>query len=105
MSSTTTKEGRQGRSLDGFKVEDVCRNPLMQAITATDDSCFTLLIWNTAPVRFDTQYASQTGQGVTDVSRNILGSPGWSRSHGYQLESPRGTPLTPGRGTERASSL
>ena len=85
----TVKEGWNGRFFEDFDVRDVYEHPLGRTITTADNIWFTLLTQNTAPIRFDHQYASQTefgkplvnscltlalvtGQSVTDISQNHL---------------------------------
>jgi acyl dehydratase len=63
-------------------------------VTTTDNSWFTLLTQNTAPIHFDHAYAEKTefgrplvdstftvalvtGQSVTDVSQNVFANLGW----------------------------
>lgn len=88
------KEGWRGRFFEDFEVGDVYQHPLGRTVTTTDNSWFTLLTQNTAPVHFDHHYASQTefgkplvdstftvalvtGQSVTDVSQNVFANLGW----------------------------
>jgi itaconyl-CoA hydratase len=88
------KEGWRGRFFEDFKVGDVYEHPLGRTVTTTDNSWFTLLTQNTAPVHFDHHYASQTefgkplvdstftvalvtGQSVTDISQNVFANLGW----------------------------
>jgi itaconyl-CoA hydratase len=88
------KAGWTGRSFEDFEVGDVYRHPLGRTITATDNSWFTLLTQNTAPLHFDTHYAAQTefgrplvnscltlalvtGQSVTDISQRVMANLGW----------------------------
>lgn len=92
--SMTRKEGWRGRFFEDFEVGDVYEHPLGRTVTTTDNSWFTLLTQNTAPVHFDRHYASQTefgrplvdsiftlalvtGQSVTDVSQNVFANLGW----------------------------
>ncbi len=92
----TEVAGWTGRYFEDFKVGDIYRHPLGRTITATDNSWFTLLTQNTAPLHFDRYYASQTefgrplvnstltlalvtGQSVTDVSQNVMANLGWDR--------------------------
>jgi itaconyl-CoA hydratase len=73
----------------------VYEHPLGRTITATDNSWFTLLTQNTAPLHFDRHYAEQTsfgrplvnscltlslvtGQSVTDVSQNVFANLEWT---------------------------
>jgi itaconyl-CoA hydratase len=90
----TIKEGWQGRFYEDFEVGDVYQHPLGRTVTTTDNSWFTLLTQNTAPIHFDHRYASQTefgkplvnstftlalvtGQSVTDISQNVVANLGW----------------------------
>ncbi len=90
----TLKEGWRGRFYEDFEVGDVYRHPLGRTVTTTDNTWFTLLTQNTAPVHFDHHYASQTefvkplvnsaftvalvtGQSVTDISQNVFANLGW----------------------------
>jgi itaconyl-CoA hydratase len=88
------RRGWSGRFFEDFSVGDVYEHPLGRTITSTDNSWFTLLTQNTAPLHFDHHYASQTmfgrpivnscltialvtGQSVTDVSQNVVANMGW----------------------------
>lgn len=88
------KEGWKGRFFEDFEVGDIYEHPLGRTVTTTDNSWFTLLTQNTAPIHFDHHYASQTdfgkplvdstftlalvtGQSVTDVSQNVFANLGW----------------------------
>jgi len=88
------KEGWRGRFWEDFAVGDVYEHPLGRTITSTDNSWFTLLTQNTAPLHFDHHYAAQTefkrplvnscltlalvtGQSVTDISQNVMANLGW----------------------------
>lgn len=90
----TVREGWRGRFFEDFEVGDVYEHPLGRTITAADNSWFTLLTQNTAPMQFDQNYAAQTefgkalvnscftlalvtGQSVTDISQNALANLGW----------------------------
>jgi acyl dehydratase len=90
----TVKEGWRGRFWEDFEVGDVYEHPLGRTVTATDNSWFTLLTQNTAPLHFDANYAAQTefgrplvnscftlalvtGQSVTDISQNVMANLGW----------------------------
>lgn len=90
----TVKEGWRGRFFEDFEIGDVYEHPLGRTITATDNTWFTLLTQNTAPIHFDHHYAAQTefgkplvnscltlalvtGQSVTDVSQNVMANLGW----------------------------
>ena len=80
------KQGWQGRFFEDFEVGDIYRHPLGRTVLPVDNSWFTLLTQNTAPIHFDVHYAAQTefkkplvdstftlalvtGQSVTDVSQ------------------------------------
>jgi itaconyl-CoA hydratase len=88
------KQGWQGRFFEDFEVGDIYRHPLGRTVLPVDNSWFTLLTQNTAPIHFDVHYASQTefkkplvdstftlalvtGQSVTDVSQNVFANLGW----------------------------
>jgi itaconyl-CoA hydratase len=88
------KPGWQGRFYEDFEVGDVYRHPLGRTVLAVDNSWFTLLTQNTAPIHFDRHYAAQTefgqplvdstftlalitGQSVTDISQNVFANLGW----------------------------
>jgi itaconyl-CoA hydratase len=88
------KEGWRGRLWEDFEVGDVYDHPLGRTISATDNSWFTLLTQNTAPLHFDAHYAAQTefgkplvnscltlalvtGQSVTDISQNVMANVAW----------------------------
>ncbi|MDH3692364.1 MAG: MaoC family dehydratase [Gammaproteobacteria bacterium] len=88
------KTGWQSRFFEDFEVGDVYQHPLGRTVTSTDNSWFTLLTQNTAPIHFDHHYASQTefkrplvnstftlalvtGQSVTDISQNVFANLGW----------------------------
>jgi itaconyl-CoA hydratase len=90
----TVKEGWHGRFFEDFEVGDVYEHPLGRTITSADNSWFTLLTQNTAPIHFDHHYAAQTefgkplvnscltlalvtGQSVTDVTQNVMANLGW----------------------------
>lgn len=90
----SVKAGWRGRFYEDFVVGDVYDHPLGRTITATDNSWFTLLTQNTAPLHFDHHYAAGTefgrplvnstltlalvtGQSVTDVSQNVLANLAW----------------------------
>jgi itaconyl-CoA hydratase len=89
-----TKEGWRGRFWEDFEVGDVYEHPLGRTLTAVDNSWFTLLTQNTAPLHFDAHYAAQTefgrplvnscltlslvtGQSVTDISQNVMANVAW----------------------------
>jgi itaconyl-CoA hydratase len=88
------KDGWRGRFWEDFEVGDVYEHPLGRTINTVDNSWFTLLTQNTAPIHFDANYAAQTefgrpivnscltlalvtGQSVTDVSQNVMANLGW----------------------------
>ena len=88
------KEGWRGRFWEDFEVGDIYEHPLGRTVYATDNSWFTLLTQNTAPIHFDANYAAQTefgkplvnscltlaiitGQSVTDISQNVMANLGW----------------------------
>ena len=90
----TVKEGWRGRFYEDFEVGDVYQHPLGRTVLPVDNSWFTLLTQNTAPVHFDAHYAAQTefgrplvdstftlalvtGQSVTDISQNVMANLGW----------------------------
>jgi acyl dehydratase len=90
----TTKQGWQGRFFEDFAVGDVYQHPLGRTVLSVDNSWFTLLTQNTAPIHFDHHYAAQTefgkplvdstftlalvtGQSVTDISQNVFANLGW----------------------------
>ena len=88
------KEGWRGRFFEDFTVGDIYQHPLGRTVTTTDNTWFTLLTQNTAPLHFDHHYAAQTefgrplvdstftlalvtGQSVSDVSQNVFANLGW----------------------------
>jgi acyl dehydratase len=90
----TVKEGWRGRFWEDFEVGDIYEHPLGRTLTAMDNSWFTLLTQNTAPLHFDAHYAAQTefgkplvnscltlslvtGQSVTDISQNVMANLAW----------------------------
>ena len=90
----TIKEGWRGRFFEDFEVGDIYQHPLGRTVLPTDNSWFTLLTQNTAPIHFDHHYAAQTefgkplvdstftlalvtGQSVTDTSQNVFANLGW----------------------------
>ena len=92
----TNVEGWRGRFFEDFRVGDVYHHALGKTVTETDNSWFTLLTQNTAPLHFDKHYASQTefgrplvnstftlalvtGQSVSDVSQNVMANLGWDQ--------------------------
>jgi acyl dehydratase len=94
MPVTQYKEGWRGRFFEDFEIGDVYRHPLGRTITSADNTWFTLLTQNTAPIHFDHHYAAQTefgqplvnstltlalvtGQSVTDISQNVIANLAW----------------------------
>jgi itaconyl-CoA hydratase len=92
----TTHDGYHGRYFEDFVVGDVYEHPLGRTITDTDNTWFTLLTQNTAPIHFDHEYAKRTefgkpivvstftlalvaGQSVIDVSQNVFANVGWDK--------------------------
>ena len=90
----SVKAGWGGRFYEDFDIGDIYRHPLGRTVTSTDNTWFTLLTQNTAPLHFDHHYASQTefgkplvnstftvalvtGQSVTDISQNVFANLGW----------------------------
>lgn len=90
----SVKEGWRGRFFEDFEEGDIYEHPLGRTVTTTDNSWFTLLTQNTAPIHFDHHYAAQTefgrplvdstftlalvtGQSVTDISQNVFANLGW----------------------------
>ncbi len=88
------KEGWNGRFFEDFEVGDVYQHPLGRTVLTVDNSWFTLLTQNTAPIHFDHHYSAQTefgkplvdstftlalvtGQSVTDISQNVMANLGW----------------------------
>ena len=88
------KQGWQGRYFEDFEVGDIYDHPLGRTITTTDNSWFTLLTQNTAPIHFDHHYAASTefgrplvnsaftlslvtGQSVTDLTQNVFANLAW----------------------------
>ena len=89
------KEGWTGRVYEDFEVGDIYQHPLGRTVLPVDNSWFTLLTQNTAPLHFDHEYAARTefgrplvnsaftlalvaGQSVTDVSQNVFANLGWT---------------------------
>jgi acyl dehydratase len=92
--TTTVRPGWNGRYFEDFEVGDVYEHPLGRTVLATDNSWFTLLTQNSAPLHFDHYYASQTswgkplvdstftlalvtGQSVSDVSQHVFANLAW----------------------------
>ncbi|TYO95265.1 acyl dehydratase [Geothermobacter ehrlichii] len=88
------KEGWKGRFFEDFEVGDIYQHPLGRTVLSVDNSWFTLLTQNTAPIHFDHHYSAQTefgkplvdstftlalvtGQSVTDISQNVMANLGW----------------------------
>jgi itaconyl-CoA hydratase len=86
----------RGRFLEDFTVGDIYRHVPGRTVLATDNSWFTLLTQNTAPLHFDRHLAAQTewrqplvnstftlalvtGQSVQDISMNALANLGWDQ--------------------------
>lgn len=87
-------EGWRGRVFEDFGVGDVYEHPLGRTVMEVDNSWFTLLTQNTAPIHFDRHYSAGTefgrplvdstftlalvtGQSVTDISQNVFANLGW----------------------------
>jgi len=90
----STDSGWRGRFFEDFVVGDVYQHALGRTVSQTDNTWFTLLTQNTAPLHFDHHYAEQTefgrplvnsaftialvtGQSVSDVSQNVMANLGW----------------------------
>ena len=86
--------GWEGRYFEDFAVGDVYVHRLGRTVLDVDNSWFTLLTQNTAPIHFDRHYAAGTefgrplvdstftlalvtGQSVADVSQNVMANLGW----------------------------
>ena len=86
--------GWEGRFFEDFAVGDVYVHRLGRTVLPVDNSWFTLLTQNTAPIHFDAHYAAGTewgrplvdstftlalvtGQSVSDVSQNVFANLGW----------------------------
>jgi acyl dehydratase len=86
--------GWEGRFFEDFAVGDVYVHRLGRTVLDVDNSWFTLLTQNTAPLHVDRHYAAGTefgrplvdstftlalvtGQSVADVSQNVLANLGW----------------------------
>jgi acyl dehydratase len=93
--SGQVRPGWNGRFFEDFEVGDIYEHPLGRTVLATDNSWFTLLTQNTAPLHFDHNYAAQTswgkplvdstftlalvtGQSVTDVSQHVFANLAWN---------------------------
>lgn len=92
----TLKPGWTGRYFEDFETGDVYEHALGRTVTTTDNSWFTLLTQNTAPIHFDHEYAAHTefgrplvnsaftlalvtGQSVADISQNVFANLAWDR--------------------------
>ncbi|HEY9475189.1 MAG TPA: MaoC family dehydratase [Mycobacteriales bacterium] len=92
---TEVRQGWHGRYFEDFAVGEVYQHPLGRTISGTDNTWFTLLTQNTAPLHFDAHYAATTpfgrplvnstftlalvtGQSVTDVSQNVVANLAWT---------------------------
>ena len=90
----TVRRGWEGRFFEDFEVGDLYEHPLGRTVTTTDNSWFTLLTQNTAPIHFDHHYAGHTefgkplvnsaftlalvtGQSVTDLTQNVFANLAW----------------------------
>ncbi len=90
----TVRRGWEGRFFEDFEVGDLYEHPLGRTVTTTDNSWFTLLTQNTAPIHFDHHYAAHTefgkplvnsaftlalvtGQSVTDLTQNVFANLAW----------------------------
>ncbi len=86
--------GWEGRYFEDFAVGDVYVHRLGRTVLPVDNSWFTLLTQNTAPIHFDAHLAAGTefgrplvdstftlalvtGQSVSDVSQNVIANLGW----------------------------
>ncbi len=86
--------GWEGRFFEDFAVGDVYVHRLGRTVLDVNNSWFTLLTQNTAPIHFDRHYAAGTefgrplvdstftlalvtGQSVADVSQNVMANLGW----------------------------
>jgi itaconyl-CoA hydratase len=98
----TVRRGWEGRFFEDFEVGDLYEHPLGRTVTTTDNSWFTLLTQNTAPIHFDHHYAAHTefgkplvnsaftlalvtGQSVTDLTQNVFANLAWDE---IRLPSP-----------------
>lgn len=87
-------EGWRGRFYEDFEAGNVYEHALGRTVLDVDNSWFTLLTQNTAPIHFDRHYSVQTefgkplvdstftlalvtGQSVSDVSQNVFANLGW----------------------------
>jgi itaconyl-CoA hydratase len=86
--------GWEGRFFEDFAVGDVYVHRLGRTVLDVDNSWFTLLTQNSAPIHVDRHYAEGTefgrplvdstftlalvtGQSVADVSQNVMANLGW----------------------------
>jgi itaconyl-CoA hydratase len=91
----TIHTGWHGLYFEDFVKGDVFEHPLGRTMSTADNTWFTLLTQNTAPIHFDHEYAKKTefgkplvvatltlavvaGQSVTDISQNVVASLGWN---------------------------
>ena len=72
MTERSTKPVWAGRFFEDFAVGDVFKHALGRIVNATDNSWFTLLTQNTAPLHFDANYAAQTSFGRPLVNSSYL---------------------------------
>nr|WP_296766873.1 MaoC family dehydratase [Rhodococcus sp. (in: high G+C Gram-positive bacteria)] len=92
----TIHAGYHGRYFEDFVVDDVFEHSIGRTLSETDNTWFTLLTQNTAPIHFDHEYAKTTefgqplvvatltlalvaGQSVMDVSQNVFANVGWDK--------------------------
>ena len=70
-----------GRFFEDFTVGDVYEHPLGRTVLPVDNSWFTLLTQNTAPLHFDAHYAAQTewGKPLVDSTFTLALVTGQSR--------------------------
>lgn len=91
----TTHPGWHGRYFEDFIEGDVFEHPLGRTMSTADNTWFSLLTQNSAPIHFDHEYAKKTefgkplvvatltlavvaGQSVIDISQNVVASLGWN---------------------------
>ena len=94
QATTKARPGWNGRYYEDMEVGDLYEHPLGRTVLPTDNSWFTLLTQNSAPLHFDRYYASQTswgtplvdstftlalvtGQSVSDVSQHVFANLAW----------------------------
>lgn len=92
--TTNGRPGWNGRYYEDMEVGDLYEHPLGRTVLPTDNSWFTLLTQNSAPLHFDRYYASHTswgeplvdstftlalvtGQSVSDVSQHVFANLAW----------------------------